>query len=374
MNASRLSVLVGLLLVACGREHPPPAPTPPPGEVWLTAAQMTSTRLAVEPARARRLPTEVVTSGKITFDDLRVTHVSSPVTGRVTRIEAQPGQRVPRAAALAVIVSPDVGSASSDLLKAGADLSVARRDARRQRELYGANAGSQRDFEEAEGAYTRALAEFERARRKARLLQATRPAAAGEYTLRAPIEGDVVARAVNPGMEVQGLYDGGDAPALFTIGELDAVWVVADVHERDLGRVKPGAAVTVRVVAYPERRFTGQADWLSADLDPKTRTAKMRSRLANPDRALKPEMYATVAIAVDAGEVLAVPRAAILRLENQTMAFVERGPAPGGRTRFQRRSLTVKDQPEATYVQVEEGLQAGERIVVAGALLLSEML
>jgi membrane fusion protein, heavy metal efflux system len=363
------------LQAGCRRHPPAPAVArAPAGEVWLTAAQIDSTHLKLEPAQTRSLAAAVVTSGKIAFDDLRVTHVSSPVTGRVVRIAAQPGQRVKRGDPLAVIVSADVGSAFSDLLKARADLMVSRQDAQRQRELYQAHAASQRDLQAAEGAYDRAQAEYERARRKARLLHATLSSSGTDYTLRAPIDGDVVARAVNPGMEVKGLYEGGDTGELFTLGKLDTVWVLADVHERDLGRVKLGAAVTTSVVAYPKRSFIGRADWLSAELDAKTRTAKMRSRLANPDGALKPEMYATVSIQVDAGQALAVPRSAVLRIGDQTMVFVERGPAPGDRTRFQRRSVSVKDEADGPYVPVLKGLKQGERVVAAGALLLSEML
>jgi len=93
---------------------------------------------------------------------------------------------------------------------------------------------------------------------------------------------------------VEGQYSGGTALELFTVGDLDSVWVVGDVHEMDLGRVKAGTACLVTVVSYPGRVFRGRADWLSDMLDPVTHTAKVRCQIANPDRALKPEMFATV--------------------------------------------------------------------------------
>src|SRR5262249_41039589 len=191
-------------------------------------------------------------SGKVAFDDLRVSHVFSPVTGRVVRILAQPGQRLKKGEPLCAIVSPDVGSAFADLGKAQADLIAAEHEFKRQRELFEAHAGSQKDFETAEDNFGKAKAEIERARQKARLFRAgSVDRVTQEYTLKALIDGEVIARNVNPGQEVLGQYSGGTALELFTIGELDRVWVLADVFEMDLAKIKVNAPVTVKVVAYP---------------------------------------------------------------------------------------------------------------------------
>src|SRR5207253_2298200 len=86
-----------------------------------------------------------------------------------------------------------------------------------------------------------------------------------------------------------------------------SVWAYAEVYEADLARVTPGAPVQVRVIAYPERVFPGRIEWMSSVLDPVTRTARLRCPLANPDRALLPEMYATVSIATPPRKALAAP-------------------------------------------------------------------
>lgn len=366
-----------VLAVGCGaRAAKPPAPAQPPsGEVWMTREQVRDAHVDVDLVSNRPVGNEVVTSGRVTFDDLRVSHVYSPVTGRVTRILADPGQRVKKGAALAVIESPDVGNAFADLAKAEADLVAAQHDFRRQQELYEAHAGSQRDFESAQDSYGKAKAEMERARRKAALFRKT----AGDdvtqgFTLRAPIDGDVIARSVNPGVEVQGQYSGGTAVELFTIGELDAVWILADVFEMDLARVGKGAAVTVKVVAYPNRVFKGEVDYITGALDPTTRTARVRCSIANPDRALKPEMYATVVIAVEGHPVPAVPRAAVLHIAEQTVVFVETGKAPDGRLKFVRRVVAVDESDGADYAPITRGLALGEKVVSSGAILLSGML
>jgi membrane fusion protein, heavy metal efflux system len=364
------------LLAACPNrvEQPRPRPQPPLTELWLWQDQVRAAKLVVEPLAPQPVGGLVVTSGRVTFDDLKVAHVMSPVTGRVTRIDAQPGQRVKKGDTLAVIESPDVGTVFSDLQKAHADLVSAEKDFKRQKELFDVHAGSQRDLEAAQGNYSKTKAELERAKRKAQLLSGGRGGGGSQsYVLRAPIAGEVISRNLNPGAEVQGQYSGGSAE-LFTIGELDTVWVLADLFEMDLGRVKQGTECIVKVVAYPKQTFKGVADWVSDTLDGATRTAKVRCKLDNPDRALKPEMYATASLSVDRQRALALPRSAILHLGDQTMAFVELDPSPDGRMRFERRPVSVSEEMGGDYLPVIRGIVAGERVVVDGAVVLSGML
>src|SRR5262249_24937808 len=160
---------------------------------------------------------------------------------------------------LATILSPDVGSASSDLSKAEADATTAEHDMYRQRELVAEGAASRRDAEQAEDHYRRAAAELERARERVRLLHGgSFNRVTQQFALRAPIAGEVITRNANPGIELAGQYTtgGGGNPGggaagsgaeLFTIGELDHVWVLAEVYEVDLARVLVGATATVTV-------------------------------------------------------------------------------------------------------------------------------
>jgi cobalt-zinc-cadmium efflux system membrane fusion protein len=381
MNHTRVTPIAALCLVvtivpACHRRATAnPAAAPPTTEVWLAPEQAEAAKLVVEPLEAQPVGGVVVASGRVTFDDLQVSHVLSPVTGRVVKIEAQPGQRVKRGDALAQIESPDVAAAFSDLAKAKADFGAAEKEANRQKELFDVHAGSQRDFESAQSNFSKARAELDRAKKKSRILRGSHSDGVNEmYTLRAPIDGEVISRNVNPGAEVQGQYTGGTVLELFTVGELDSVWVLGDIFEMDLGRVKAGTACLATVVSYPGRVFRGQADWISDTLDPATHTSKVRCKIANSDRALKPEMYATVALPVDRQVALAIPRGALLRLGDQTVVFVEAGKTPDGRLRFERRPVVVNEEQGGDFLPVLRNLAKGERIVVSGAILLSGML
>jgi cobalt-zinc-cadmium efflux system membrane fusion protein len=352
-----------------------PASDSPPGQAWLTQQQVAEAHIVVQPLDEQDVDDTILSSGRVTFDDQRVAHIYSPVTGRVARIDANLGERLHKGQPLAVITSPDIGQASSDLGKADADLIAAEHDFNRKKELFAAHAASQADFETAEDNFRKAKAEKERAYQKAYLLRTGNVDSVSQgYSLVSPIEGELIARAVSPGMEVQGQYGGGQAVELFTVGELDHVWVMADVYEMDLARVKPGAKVTVKVIAYPGKVFEGKVDWVSGALDPASRTARVRCTFANPDRLLKPEMYATVAISVEEKRALALPKGAVLRLGDQTVVFVETGRTPDGRMKFERLPVKVDEGEGSQWLIVEHGLTKGMSVVTQGAILLAGMI
>jgi cobalt-zinc-cadmium efflux system membrane fusion protein len=372
-TASLLSLIVAVI-GACSHTAASAVPTPPPGEAWITQRQLSEGQFSIAPVDEQEVGTQIAASGRVSFDDLHVSHVFSPVTGRVLKIEAQLGERVKKGAPLATIESPDVGVASAELDKARADLVAAEHEYQRQKDLFEATAAAQKDVETAQDNFLKAKAENERAQQKARLLKSgSIDRVSQSYVLRALIDGEVVARSINPGMEVQGQYSGGTALELFTIGELDPLWVVADIFEMDIGRVRSGQHVSVKVVSYPDRTFEGVVDWVSGTLDPASRTVKARCTIANPDHLLKPEMYASMSIAVEGRKALAIPKKAVLQLGEQTVVFVDLGKLADGRERFERRPVTVSEDVSGDFVPVVRGLAKGDRVAIEGALLLAEL-
>jgi cobalt-zinc-cadmium efflux system membrane fusion protein len=373
MNPRRILPLLLVLASAC-RERPVQVPPPAPaGEAWLTEKQVADGRISVEPAAVGPVGAPVVAPAKVAFDDLKVAHIYSPVAGRVTRVLAHPGDRVRHGTTLAAVQSPDVGQAQSELAKSHADLELAEQELRRQKELFEARAASRRDLETAEAGAARARAEFARANDKARLLRTQGHAVDQDYEVRSPLDGEVVSRSIGIGMEVQGQYAGGQAVELFTVGDMSSVWVLADVFAIDVPRLAVGALARVTLPAFPGRTFDGKVSWIASALDPAARTARVRIPLPNPDRLLKPEMLGTVEIAGRSREALSVPRAAVVRVGDQRVLFLEDGRSPDGRVRFVRRAVQVEDEG-ADRVAVTAGLAPGERVVTGGAILLLGLL
>jgi cobalt-zinc-cadmium efflux system membrane fusion protein len=380
-----LSVLaLATFEVACHTSQAAPEAaggSPPAGQVWLTPAQIAEAKIEVAPVGEQVVDDTLLTSGMITLDDLRSGHVFSPVTGRVGKIFAQLGQQVKKGNPLATVVSPDIGNAVSDVHKADADMIAAEHDLRRKKDLFAQKAASAADVETSEDAERNAKAELERARQKQFLLRVGNVDSVTQtYTLPAPIDGEVLLRNINPGVEVQGQYSGGAGNnclpgsltsnavcgELFTIGQLDKVWLLGDLYEIDMGRVHVGAAASVTTVAYPGQVFTGTVDWVSGSLDPNTRTAKVRCTFDNPDGKLRPMMYATVQIAVDQRTALAIPRTALVRLGEYNVVFVQVGEADG-RVHFERLPISVEESKATAYAAVKHGVEMGQKVVVHGA-------
>jgi membrane fusion protein, heavy metal efflux system len=337
------------------------------GQVALSADEMRQTNITVEAMSEQEIDDVLVTSGRVTFEDIKVGHVFSPVSGRIARIDVALGAHVKAGQTLAVVESPDVGLASSDVAKADADLIATEHNVERERSLLTHNATSQKDYEAAEDAYRQARAEKQRAAQKAFLLRSGSVDTVKQgYSLVSPIDGEVLARNLSVGTEIQGQYSGG-AQELFTVGQLDEVWVLADIYEVDLARVQTGAKCIVRAVAQRDKIFEGKVDWVAGMLDSTTRTAKARCTFSNGDGLLKPDMYATASISVAPRKVAAIPRTAILHLGYQTVVFLDHGAGPDGKHDFERVPVAVDEAIDDRWLPVLHGLSAGDPVVTHGA-------
>jgi cobalt-zinc-cadmium efflux system membrane fusion protein len=374
MRAQRAAAALALLLAtsaACRRAEVAEA-TPPPGEIWLTDAQIQGASLTIAPAGKRQLSLRLVTAGRVAFDEARVAHVFSSVSGRVMRVLAAFGQRVGKGDGLAIIESPDLGSAWSDVVKARADLLAAEHEHERQKSLFEHHAAAQRDYEAAQDNAAKAKAEVDRAQMRLSMLHASESGPpTQEFVLRSPIAGEVINRAATPGLEIQGMLSSANVVTeLFTVGDIDRVWVWGDLYERDLGRVRRNQPVSISSVAYPGRAISGTVDFVSAALDKDTHVARFRCVVPNLDHLLKPEMFVTLMIETEKKEAFAIPASAVVRSADRRVVYVRDGKTSDGRTRFLERSVELGEGDDG-WVAVNSGLEAGESVVVAGSILLS---
>jgi cobalt-zinc-cadmium efflux system membrane fusion protein len=189
---------------------------------------------------------------------------------------------------------------------------------------------------------------------------------AGVYaqtTYHAPVSGTIVARNVAPGQYVSA---GGDKP-LMTITDLAHVWLVAQVDQTAAASVHLGDPVEVTTPAYPGRVFHAVIDNIGASLDPVSHRLPVRATVANPDEALKPEMFASFAIdrRVPQSAIL-VPAAAVIREGDSARVWVARRDGL-----LVSRPVTVSDSANG-FVTISSGLKAGERIVTSGAIFVNE--
>jgi len=305
-------------------------------------------------------------NARIAYDDNYTARVFSAVAGRVVKIAAEAGQQVKAGDPLLWIDSPDYAMGASDILKADADLLRKKGAYERAKLLFDAQGLARKDLESAEADWRLADAEAQRAKARMKNLSSNVIATVGgKFILRAPIDGIVSERQVNAGSEVRP-----DATnPLFVITNPKHVWVVVDLPEQQIGKVRVGQSIAVEVDAYPNEVFPGKVTIISETLDPVMRRFQVRCDVDNSQHKLKPEMFARISPILDNKSRLPrVPNSALFTQGLYSFIFVEKSPGV-----LQRRRVTLGLQ-DADFTYIKEGLHAGERVVTSGAILLNSEL
>ncbi|HET7341241.1 MAG TPA: efflux RND transporter periplasmic adaptor subunit [Methylomirabilota bacterium] len=361
--------LVALLAAGCGES---PATPPAASRAATPAASPTSLAPQVVTPEYQSRAAVVETTGKVQFNEEALVRVHAPVTGRVLEVYARPGDVVEPGARLLTLDSADLGAAKADYAKAVADVERADAALRLARELLEVKAVAQKEIREAENDARKAVAERERAAARLRTLGvpaerladiAARADATTAITLTAPRSGVVVERNVTPGQVVA--YAQSDTPVnLFVIADLSTVWVVADVYEPDVPRLRRGEPMTVTLRCCPGERYEGAVSYISDAVDKDTRTVKVRAVVPNRGRALKAEMFVNVALATGTTRVLTLPQDAVHREGAATFVLIATGPGAAER-RPVRLGADLGDR-----VEVVSGVVPGDRVVGRGSILL----
>ena len=296
--------------------------------------RLQSMGVKVEPVARGRLGDTLSTVGRIVADEGKLARVQVRFSGYVEKLlVTQPGTRVLQGAPLALVQSDEIVRLEGDLLQANAWSSDLAERARQRLRLLG-------------------VASEEVSRIEAR------GKAEGLVTLRSPVQGDLVGLDAIAGDRVE------PGQVLFEVADLTRVWVVADVYEREMSRVKVGLAARLTLDAYPGKSFIGRIEYVSSRLDPQTRTLQARIRLENPERLLKPGLFGAVEIQLPRSEGLTVPSEAIIDTGEARYVFLE---ASAGR--FEPRQV-VTGERFGDRLQVLSGLEEGDRVATAGNFFL----
>jgi len=319
--------------------------------------------LKIEPVHSYPEPLAEPFNARIAYDDNHTARVFPPIAGRVVKIAAEVGMRVKAGDPLLWIDSPDFAQAASDSMKADADLLHKKETYERAKLVYEAQGLARKDLESAEADWQQAEAEAKRAHARLKNLNAsTDGTVEGRFVLRASLDGTVSERKVNAGSEVRPDI----ADPLFVISDTRHLWVLIDLPEQQLGKVRKGMPVSIEVDAYPGEVFRGRVTVVGGALDPVTRRVQVRCEVDNAQNRLLPEMFARVTPVSGTGAALPrVPNTALFIQGLYNYLFVEQSPGV-----LQRRKVTPAMQG-AEFTYIKDGLRDGERVVTSGALLLN---
>ena len=320
-------------------------------------------RLSVMPATVQPVELKLVLPAVLESDPARTALVLPALGGRVLELKVALGERVVRGQVLALIDSPDLAQAYDDNDKAADADKLAEKILARQQEQSKLGTASDQDLDQARSNAAQAAAEYLRTQSRLKVLGVPADAKPTTrlLTVTAPVGGSITTLAVAPGTIIND-----PTQSLMTIADLSTIWVTAMVAEKDVAAVTKNQDAEVRLAAYTERVLHGKVLFVSDVIEPDSRRNKLRIAFANADHDLKPNMFATVTLFGTPRTRIVLPSSALLMNNDRTSVFVAVAPWT-----FERRTVDPELE-EGTSVAVRSGVNAGDQVVVKGAILLND--
>jgi RND family efflux transporter MFP subunit len=329
---------------------PPPATVETPlSPVQLSPERLQSIGVKFGVVERKDLSDTIRTTGTVAIDERRLSYVQTRISGHIEKVFADATyQYVKKGQPLFTIHSPELIAAEREYL-------LARQNAQNlsQSTIPGVASGVTALLESSR----ERLSQWDIPPQEIARLETTGQVAE-TIEVPSPVSGYITERIALPNLMVQ------PDTRLYTIADLSNVWVLAQVFQNDLGRVKVGSPASLTVDSYPGRAFRGRVDFIYPDVDMTTRTARARLIFSNSHLTLTPGMFVNVSLEVNLGKHLAIPVSGVLQSGSRQIVFVDRGSGY-----LEPRQVQLGPQANDEYI-VLKGLQAGERVVTSANFLI----
>jgi membrane fusion protein, heavy metal efflux system len=359
LTALLLPLAAAGLLSSCTDTDATPA-TPEAEPFSLSDTMMKDIRL--DTVRAEPVRNELTLSGQIAGNGDKTVQVFPLVGGVVEQLNVELGDHVQKGQVLAVIRSGEIADLQNQSATAGTDLDIARKNLAVAEDQFQAGLASEREVTLARKELQKAQSNVGKSRKQLSIYGVS---ADGTYTLRAPISGFITEKNVTDHMQ----FNADNVQNLFTVSNLEDVWIMANVFESDISKVKEGYQADVTTLAYPDKHFQGRIDKVFNVLDPDAKVMKVRVRLANPGYLLKPEMLARINVLnTEDTRMLAVPAEAVIFDKDRNYVMVYRD-----RKHVETREVKV-DKTVGAVSYVAAGLKDGDVIIAKNQLLVYDEL
>ncbi len=336
------------------------------GKVKMTAEVQKQNGVAVAPAKKQRLAGLISATGKVEANADKIAHVSPRISGKIVNVKGSLGDSVAAGQQLATLDSVELGEALNRYHQSKTKFALAQSNMDRIKILVEKKIAARKDILQAETDYKTAQTELHTDEERLSLYGVALSELKGDdhkkpfLPVRSPIGGIITEKHAIVGE----LAD--PSKSLYTIADLSSVWILVDINEKDLAKVHPGQTAAVIVGAFPDLKLRGRITYIADLVDQTTRTVRARVEVANPGRKLKPEMFATIelALAADAPPVLAVPEDAIQELDGKKVVFVVEE-----KDEFAARPVQPGRSANG-LVEIVSGLKEGENYAIKGSFIL----
>lgn len=299
--------------------------------------------------------------GELRVNENAYAEVGAPIVARIVSVLAAPSQAIRKGQELAVLQSTELGKTRAELITAQAKFDLAQKTLERKRSLAAEKIVPARDVQEAEANFATAEADVRAVRTTLRALGAGDESSdTSQFVLRSPISGIVIERTAIQGQMADPMR------TLFRVADMSRLWLNVHAFERDAVRVKVGSPARITFAALPGQTFGGNVTLVGKQVDADSRTVAVRIEVENAQQLLRPGMSATafVPLGKETEKVIAVPTAALQRLEENWIVFL-----PTGKDSFEMR-IVGRGRDLGGEIEIVSGLKAGEKVVVEGAFLL----
>lgn len=333
--------------------------TDPPGDNKFCLSDTMQKKIQIDEVKLQTVKSIIALSGKIEANEDKWIKVYPVVGGIVEEMKVQLGDYVTRGQTLAVIRSSEIAEYQSQLSFAQSTVKIAEKSLNSAKEMFGGGLATEKDVVTAETDLEKARADLKRIQQTNTIYGAQANAI---QTITAPMSGFIIEKNVTDKMQYK--VDG--TQPFFIIANLEEVWVMANVFESDIAKIKVGYDADIKLIAYPDKTFTGKVDRIFSILDPQSRVMKVRVKIPNKDNLIKPEMFAQINIKYDDGknQLPAIPARAIIFDKNKNYVMLYKDKC-NIETREVEIYVTIGDT-----AYIKSGLSEGDKVITSNQLLL----
>jgi cobalt-zinc-cadmium efflux system membrane fusion protein len=344
------------LLVSCGNAH-----SNEKKELKYCVTDSLFKTITIDTVKNESVLGELSLSGRVSFDEIKVVKVYPLASGHVQEVRVALGDYVNAGQLLALVKSPDVAGLLNDAVDAKNNLAISKKNLQVTEDLYKSGLASEKDYLTAQNDFGKAQAAFTKSNEILKIYSSPE-GNLSTYYIKAPISGFIVERKVNEGMEIRS--DAGDN--IFTISDLKDVWVLANVYETDIAKIKLGYDADVSALSYNDKVFKGKIDKVFNVLNPETKVMNIRVVLNNPEYLLKPGMFARTTIHYSEDKrMLSIPSASVIFDNNKNWVVRYHD-----KCNFELLPITIyKQLNDRTYIK-ESFIQQNDRIVTKHGLFI----